>query len=331
MEQIYGIDLSKEKFDVNFKQSDGNLKSFIVKNTVSQIDKFLNTVEPNAILCAEHSGVYSELLVSLAIHRTLRIALVPGYQIKHSLGLKRGKSDKIDAMKIREYAERFGDKLCFLNLESEELKELREIYSLRALLVQQRKMLLTKQQGKLHLSSNSILVGQVTREMLLKLDEQIKIMEKQILHLIRSNEALWKSYDIVTSIVGIGKVTACELIIKTGNFKKITTARTAASYAGVCPFPNSSGKMVKKSKVSPLADKSLKSLLFMCACSAVKNNKEYYLYFSKKSIEKKQYYLIMNNVANKLLRTVYALIESGQRFDPFHICLDPRETIKKVA
>jgi len=331
MEQIYGIDLSKEKFDVNFKQSDGNLKSFIVKNTVSQIDKFLDTVEPNAILCAEHSGVYSELLVSLAIHRTLRIALVPGYQIKHSLGLKRGKSDRIDAMKIREYAERFHDKLCFLNLESEELKELREIYSLRTLLVQQRKMLLTKQQGKLHLSSNSILVGQVTREVLLKLDEQIKKLEKQILQLIRSNKALWKSYDIVTSIVGIGKVTACELIIKTGNFKRIGTARTAASYAGVCPFPNSSGKMVKKSKVSPLADKSLKSLLFMCACSAVKNNKEYYLYFSKKSSEKKQYYLIMNNVANKLLRTVYALIESGQRFDPFHICLDPREIIKKVA
>lgn len=331
MEQIYGIDLSKEKFDVNFKQANGNLKCFIVKNTVSQIDNFLDTLEPDAILCAEHSGVYSELLVSLAANRNIRIALVPGYQIKHSLGLKRGKSDKIDAMKIREYAERFRDKLCFLNLESEELKELREIYSLRALLVQQRKMLLTKQQGKLHLSSNSILVAHVNQEVIRKLDDQIKILEKQILQIIKSNEGLWKSFDIITSVVGIGKVTACELIIKTGDFKRISTARTAASYAGVCPFPNSSGKMVKKSRVSPLADKSLKSLLFMCACSAVKNNKEYRLYFTKKAIENKQYYLIMNNVANKLLRTVYALIESGQRFDPNYICLDPRENIKKVA
>jgi len=331
MEQIYGIDLSQEKFDVNFRKSDGTLKSVIVKNTVSQIDKFLDTVEPDAILCAEHTGVYGEMLVYLANLRNYKIALIPGYHIKHSLGLKRGKSDKLDAMKIREYGERFTDKLRFLNLESEELKELREIYSIRALLVQQRKMLLTKQQGRLYLSSNSILVGQVTREVLLKLDEQIKILEKQIFQLIRSNKALWESYDIVTSIVGIGKVTACELIIKTGNFKRITTARTAASYAGVCPFPNSSGKMVKKSRVSPLADKSLKSLLFMCACSAVKHNKEYYLYFSKKSLDKKQYYLIMNNVANKLLRTIYALIESGKRFDPFHICLDPRENMKKVA
>jgi len=233
MEQIYGIDLSKEKFDVNFKQSDGNLKSFIVKNTVSQIDKFLDTVEPNAILCAEHSGVYSELLVSLAIHRTLRIALVPGYQIKHSLGLKRGKSDRIDAMKIREYAERFHDKLCFLNLESEELKELREIYSLRTLLVQQRKMILTKEKGKEHLPLNSVFVNQVTLDVILNMDKQIDKLEKQILQLIKSSEVLWSSYEIVTSVVGIGQVTACELIIKTGNFKRISTARTAASYAGV--------------------------------------------------------------------------------------------------
>lgn len=331
MTQIYGIDLSQEKFDVNFKKTDGNLKSIIVRNTVSQIDKFLDTVEPDAILCAEHTGVYGEILVYLANLRNYRIALVPGYQIRHSLGLKRGKSDKIDAMKIREYAERFTDKLRFLNLESEELKELREIYSLRGIFVQQRKMLLTREKGKMHLPFNSIFVNQFTRDMIFNMNEQIDKLEKQILALIKSSEVLWRSYEIVTSVVGIGQVTACELIIKTGNFKRIYTARTAASYAGVCPFPNSSGKMVKKARVNPLADKSLKSLLFLCARIAVKYNKEYKLYFSKKTLEKKQYYLIMNNVSNKLLRTVYALIESGQKFDPSYICLDPREKIKNVA
>lgn len=331
MEQIYGIDLSQEKFDVNFRKSDGTFKSIIVKNSVSQIDKFLDTVKPDAILCAEHTGVYGEMLVHLANLRNYRIALVPGYQIKHSLGLKRGKSDELDAMKIREYGERFTDKLRFLNLESEELKELREIYSLRAILVQQRKMLLTKQNGKDYLSLNSVIVNQVNRDMIFTLGVQIEKLEKQIIQLIKSSDDLWGSFEIVTSVVGIGQVTACELIIKTGNFKRISTARSAASYAGVCPFPNSSGKMVKKSKVSPLADKSLKSLLFMCARSALRCNKEYKLYYSKKALDKKQYYLIMNNIANKLLRTVYALIESGQRFDPDYICMDPREKLKKVA
>ncbi len=331
MEQIYGIDLSQEKFDVNFRKPDGAFKSIIVKNTVLQIDKFLDTVGPDAIICAEHTGVYGEILVYLANLRNYKIALVPGYQIKHSLGLKRGKSDKLDAMKIREYGERFTDKLRFLNLESEELKELREIYSLRAILVEQRKMLLTKQKGKEHMSLNSVFVNHINGDVIFTLGVQIEKLEKEILQLIKSSDELWRSFEIITSVVGIGQVTACELIIKTGNFKRISTARTASSYAGVCPFPNSSGKMVKKARVSPLADKALKSLLFMCARSALRCNKEYKLYFSKKSMEKKQYYLIMNNIANRLLRTVYALIESGQRFDPNYICLDPREKIKKVA
>jgi transposase len=331
MEQIYGIDLSQTKFDVNFKDQNGNLKSFIVKNTLSGIEKFLDRIEPGSILCAEHTGVYGELLLFLTNLRNIKISLVSGYQIKHSLGLKRGKSDKLDAMKIREYAERFIDKLHFLAPEIEDLKELREIYSLRAILVQERKMILTRERGKAFLPYNSILVKQVTNDMLLKMDEQIDKLEKEIIRIISSNEALNNSYELITSIVGIGKVTSCELIIKTGNFNRIPTARTAASYAGVCPFPNSSGKMVKKSRVSPLSDKSLKSLLFLCSRIAVRYNKEYRLYYTKMELNKKQYYLIMNNVANKLLRTVYAIIKAGKPYDPNHICLDPREEIKKVA
>lgn len=331
MVQIYGIDLSKDKFDVSFQETSGNFKNFIVKNTVSQIDKFLDALPPDAVLCAEHTGVYGEMLVYLANLRNCRIALVPGYQIKHSLGLKRGKSDRLDAMKIREYAERFTDKLRYLNCEDVDLKELREIYSLRTILVQERKMLATKIRGKEHLPLNSVFVNAITSNVLMNLDEQISKLEKEIVELIKSNEALWNSYEIVTSIVGIGKVTACELIIKTGNFKRISKPRAAASYAGVCPFPNSSGKMVKKSRVSPFADKALKSLLFICARNAVRFNKEYDLYYRKKALDNKHYYLIMNNIANKLLRTVYALIESGKKFDPNYICLDPRERLKKIA
>jgi transposase len=119
-------------------------------------------------------------------------------------------------------------------------------------------------------------------------------------------------------------VTACDLIIKTGNFKEIDTARKAASYAGVCPFPNSSGKMVKKSKVSSMADKELKTLLYLCSVVAVNRNPEYKLYSQRKKQEGKPYFLTMNNIANKLLRTVYSIVNSGQEYTLDHISLDPR-------
>jgi hypothetical protein len=54
------------------------------------------------------------------------IALVPGYTIKHSLGLLKGKSDPLDARRIREYGERFTDKLVFSEYDKESIVELKQ-------------------------------------------------------------------------------------------------------------------------------------------------------------------------------------------------------------
>lgn len=330
MKRIYGIDLSKEKFDVNFINTSGIIRHSIINNKFSCICKFLDKVPQGAILVAEHTGIYGELLVFLANQMNIFIALCSGYSIKHSLGLLKGKSDKLDAARIREFGERFTDKLKETICNSEIIAELNELYSLRTQLVKERKMLLTHSEKKPQAVSNSIAVNNIAMRMLKSFNESISEVEREIMTIIDLDVELKKNFDLATSVKGIGPITACELIIKTGNFKKINSAKKAASYAGVCPFPNSSGKMVKKSKVSPMSDKSLKTLLFLCAKSAIKHNKEFKLYYEKKKLEGKHHFIIMNNVSNKLLRTVFRIIETGIPWDPSYICLDPRETIKKI-
>jgi len=144
MKQIYGIDLSKGKFDVNYLDQFGNEKMKTVSNKLSTVSSFLESLPQDALLVAEHTGIYGNLLLYLTTCLNVRFALVPGYEIKHSFGLLRGKSDQIDAKRIREYGERFFDKLRFVKFESEEIKELREIHVLRAQLVKERKMLETR-------------------------------------------------------------------------------------------------------------------------------------------------------------------------------------------
>ena len=61
--QVYGIDLSKEKFDVNFIDAKGKEKKQEVKNAVASISRFLFSVSGDGILCAEHTGAYGDLLV----------------------------------------------------------------------------------------------------------------------------------------------------------------------------------------------------------------------------------------------------------------------------
>jgi transposase len=331
MRQIYGIDLSKEKFDVNFIDQTNQEQHFVIKNDLKSISKFLQNLSADSHLVAEHTGVYGDLLLFLSNQMNTSISLCSGYSIKHSLGLRKGKTDKIDAARIREYGERFYDTLKQSKVNSELMTELQELYSLRRQLVKEKKMLTTKQKGVMRLATRSIYAKNAYTRILAQLSTEINDIELQIQEIIHSDREFSRNFDLVTSIKGIGPITACELIIKTANFKRITTAKKAASYAGICPFPNASGQMVKKSRVSPMSDKALKSLLFMCAKSAVAHNKEYRLYYQKKHLEGKPHYLIMTNVANKLLRTVFKLIESGNTWDPNYICEDPRIINKKVA
>ena len=334
--QVYGIDLSKEKFDVNFIDAKGKEKSLEVKNALASISRFLSSVSEDAILCAEHTGAYGDLLVYLCNQMNVPIALIPGYTIKYSMGLLKGKSDPLDSKRIREYGERFTDKLEYSEYPEENITELKQLYTLRHQLVKQRKTLRTIDKGRGTLPMQSIDVHNHINNVLAELDKEIDSIEDEIETLIMADQEMNENYELVTGIIGIGPVIATNLIIKTGNFKIIDTHRRAASYAGVCPFPNTSGKMVGKSKTSPFADKELKTLLYMGAKAAVKHNKEYKLYYQKKELEGKPYFLIMNNVSNKLLRTVYSVVKNKTPYNKDHVCLDPRErninsSTKKVA
>jgi len=256
------------------------------------------------------------------------ISLVPGYTVKHSLGLIKGKTDPIDAARLREYGERFFDKLTFKEYQSENVSELRQLHSLRSQLVKSRKMLRTGEHAREQMPMQSIRVKQILKSALEILDTQIRAVDEEMIKIIKSDEQLVENYELSVSVVGVGPVIATEMIIKTGNFKTIDSSRKAASYAGVCPFPNASGNMVGKSKTSPFADKELKTLLYMGAKAAVKHNKEYRLYYQKKQQEGKPHYLIMNNVMNKLLRTIYSVVNSKTPYSRDYICLDPRESNK---
>lgn len=335
--QVYGIDLSMEKFNVNYINEKGIEKNKEVKNQVKNISKFLESVSKDAVLCAENTGTYGDLLLFLANQFEINIALVPGYTIKHSLGIIKGKSDPVDAGRIREYGERFRDKLTFKKCDTEEITELKSLYALRSQLVKARKLLRTGEHSRTKAPMQSISVKRHSETALIQLDAEIDAVEIEMEGIIKADPELNENYMLATSVKGIGPVITTDLIIKTGNFKMIETARKAASYAGVCPFPNESGKMVGKRKTSPFADRKLKALLYMGAKSAVKYNKEYRLYYQKKKQEGKPHYLIMNNVSNKMLRTIYAVVKNRIPYSQEYISLDPRElekfnsSTKKVA
>ena len=63
----------------------------------------------------------------------------------------------------------------------------------------------------------------------------------------------------------------------------------------------------------------------MCARSAIQCFEKMRIYKMKKyDVEKKHFFLVLNNVANKLLAILYALIKKGEMYNPTYLPRDPR-------
>jgi transposase len=90
-----------------------------------------------------------------------------------------------------------------------------------------------------------------------------------------------------------------------------------ASYAGVAPFPYTSGISIKgKTKVSSLANMRLKSLLSACAVSAIRYDPEMRIYYKRRTATGKHKMNIINAVRNKLLARVFAVVRRGTPYVP---------------
>lgn len=79
--QIYGIDLAKEKFDVSFfdltsKKVSNQPSHKVVTNNLKGIGKFFKGLPSDAVLVAEHTGVYGDTLLKCCMDSNVKIAFV---------------------------------------------------------------------------------------------------------------------------------------------------------------------------------------------------------------------------------------------------------------
>ncbi len=137
-----GIDVSKQTIDVllHVKQ---DYKQF--KNTPKGFRSFVKWAENNSglsigqiLICFEHTGLYSLPLAVYLTENKIAFSMVPALEIKRSLGLVRGKNDKIDARRIAEYAYLRRETIKPYKLPSKQVLKLQKLLSLRERMVKQR-------------------------------------------------------------------------------------------------------------------------------------------------------------------------------------------------
>jgi transposase len=291
------------------------------KSIASFVKKHLEIYPKEQVLfCFEDTGIYSLPLAYYLNDNELTYWQRPSIEIKRSRGITRGKSDKIDSKEIAFYAFTHEYKFQPNKLPAKEIQQLRLLFTEREKVMKSLASFEKTSENKDFMAKEIFAsVASVNKTIVAQLQKAFKTIEEKIMEIISSKDALNQQYKLITSIQGIGKQTAVYLLIATKGFSAFENWRQLACYAGVAPFPYQSGTSINgRNKVHPLADKKLKSLLNMCAISAVRSDKELKEYYKRKVTEGKPKMLVINNVRGKLLARVFAVINRKTPFVNTH-------------
>jgi transposase len=289
-----------------------------LKPLLKELSKLKGFSLNNAVFCMEHTGIYSNHLLSCLYQTEANICLESATQIKKSLGNLRGKNDKVDSMRIAAYAYKNREELRLWSPRREEVQQLAHLSSTRSRLIKAKKMLKTplKEYGSFVKKKASKQNIEICGKALNGIEASLRNVEKAIIAIVNNDPQLKRLFSLVTSVVGIGEVTAIQLIVTTNEFKGINNAKSYACYAGLVPYLEESGVFKGKGRISHLANKRVKTLLHMAALVTIQHNDELRLFYQRKvNIEKKNKMSVINAVRNKLVQRIFSCVNQNRSYE----------------
>lgn len=320
-----GIDVSKGELDFAVQQGEKLLYHRETSNDTTSIGEFFKELQrlpgfslDRSVFCMEHTGIYNNHLLQLLHKKSANICLEASTQIKSSLGNIRGKNDKIDAIRIAGYACDKQYKLRLWQPKREIVQQLAHLSATRARLIGVKKQLRVplKEHAEFSTPRVSRQSQYICEHTLKALDADIARADKAIDELIKGDAELSRLFGLITSVSGVGKVTAAQVIVTTNEFKDIDDPKKFACYSGVAPFTDDSGKIIKKARISHMANKTMKTLLHLSAIVAIQYNPDLKLFYQRKVMEEKKNKMsVINAVRNKLVLRIFACVNQNRPYE----------------
>lgn len=310
---VIGIDISSKTLDICVKRS-AELKYFVIGNEIRAIKGFFKLYRDQKITVAmENTGRYNWNLFEVLPTFGFEVYVISPLHLKKSLGLVRGKNDRIDALRICSYIEKHQQESLLWKPSSMSIKKLKVLLTERTSRIKMKRRLLNQQKDyklmkPIGLDKDLL---KLNVQMLKTIDKQLDKIESCIADLIRQDAELNKKATLIRSIPGVGQVTCWMMLAKTENFSTITDPRKMACYSGVVPFDFQSGTSVRrKPGLSCFADKEMKSVLHLAAMSAIRLPNKLRAYYLRKVEEGKNKMSVLNAVRNKIIHIIFAVVKN---------------------
>jgi transposase len=321
--QVYiGIDVSNATLDICVRQGEKQ-QSLVINNDAKAIRAFLRSYARQVLVIGmENTGRYNWMLYEALAGTKHRVYVISPLHLKKSMGLARGKNDKVDAIRIASFIEKNHSELKPWVCPAASIQKLKILLTERSFRCKNKRQLLKQQHDyakmkKLGLDRSLL---KMNKQLIVQMEKQISLLEEQIEQIIGQDESLKQQSSLMRTIPGVGKVLCWMMLAKTEGFTSIDDPRKMACYSGVVPFDYQSGTSIRgKKRVSAYADKSMKSILHLAAMSAIRLKNDLRQYYQRKVAEGKNKMSVLNAVRNKIIHRIFAVIKSQT---PYKMSLD---------
>jgi transposase len=287
VKQVVGIDVAQKELVVSLGRMDDDWtpeifanKTFV--NTKDGFSKLITWVkkltDPSCEVryVMEATGVYHESLAYFLNEQGHELTIVLPNKISnyHRTLEVKTVTDKTAAETIA----RFGleRKLETWNKPRPLFKKMRQLTRERDQVIQSR----TVAKNQLHAEQAEAEPGKKTIERLKKqialFNKQVQEINEEIQVLIKTDEQVSKSIKTITSVPGIGWLTATTALAETNGFELVRNKRQLTSYAGFDVKEKQSGTSVKgKPKISKRGNKYLRKAMYMPALAAIRHDERF--------------------------------------------------------
>lgn len=311
-----GIDIAKDTFDVA-----------LYRDEQYQLAQFANTAEGHRQLlkwlkkrqaqgshaCLEATGQYGEALAQALYERGYPVSIVNPMRVKAygASQLKRNKTDREDAKVIAHFCA--SQPLTLWSPPPPEVVELQALSHRLLTLKEERTAELNRHQSGIR--SEAVL--QDIADHIAFLEAQITTIQERIADLIDRHPDLRRQRELLTSIPGIGDITAAHFMAEVPDISRFHSAAQLAAYAGLTARRHQSGSSVHRpGRLSKVGNKRLRTAFYMPALSAKRYNPLIEALVARLEARGKRPMVILGAVMRKLLHIAFGVLRSGRPFDP---------------
>jgi len=315
---VVGIDVSKAKLDVCLLREDGTEQYHQVANSAAghqQLHRWLRQQTGQAVpVCLEATGIYGDAVACFLHQQGYPVSVVNPAPVKAFAAamMKRHKTDKSDAQVLAHF--RAHSRPTPWQPPSPNQIRLHDLKRLADDLQADR----TRVKNRLEGSRAGSPARRYLEDQIAYLDKQLAQVQQEMQQQVEEDDKLDNQSRLLTSIIGIGLVSARQVLAELPDLTRFSSADELVAYAGLCPHQAQSGSQLKRSWLSKQGSAALRKALYFPALTAKQHNPHLRQFAERLSQTKKAKMVVVAAVMRKLLVLIYAILKSGHPYDPHY-------------